>query len=250
MTELLNELRKHPEDVQILTLRKLIQDELRGSLFNTARVLCGYKDVNERTHGEVIAALEGDTPSKLIVMPRGSLKSSLGCVAYPIWRLLNDPNRAILIDSEVYTNSKNFIREIKAHIGSERFQLLVGDWRADPWNEAEVTVSTRTIPRKEASITASGVGAVKVGQHFTDIIGDDYNSGNNSATQEARAKVVTHYRMNRAILDPGGTYVIIGTRYAVDDLIGFVLEELGYDPSTGGPKRERVQGLLETGWAV
>ncbi len=73
MNEILSELRKHPEDVQLLALKKLIQDELKKSLFNTARVLCGYKDVNERTHGEVIGSLESTTPSKLIVMPRGSL---------------------------------------------------------------------------------------------------------------------------------------------------------------------------------
>jgi len=39
-----------------------------------------------------------------------------------------------------------------------------------------------------------------------------------------RKKVINHFKMNTAILEPDGTYVIVGTRYAVDDVIGFILE--------------------------
>ena len=200
----------------------------KADLYVFATEICDYQEVNLRTHGEMLDALESRTTRKLIVMPRGTFKSSLGTVAYSIWRLLNNPNERILIDSEVYTNSKNFLREIKAILQSQKFVDLFGDWRGSNWTENEITVSTRTKPYKEASITAGGIGTVKVGQHYSIIIGDDYNSGNNSETPEMRAKVIRHYQMNTSILEPTGTYAIIGTRYAVDDVIGFIMNnEIG-----------------------
>lgn len=128
-----------------------------------------------------------------------------------------------MIDSEVYTNSKNFVREIKGHIKSNKFMEVFGDWEGPLWSEGEIIVSTRTKVLKEASIIAAGIGTVKVGQHVDVIIGDDYNSGNNSETSEARAKVIKHFQMNQSILEPGGSYILIGTRYAIDDCYGWVL---------------------------
>ena len=68
------------------------------------------------------------------------------------------------------------------------------------------------------------MGAEKTGMHFDVIIMDDLNSASNSNTPEARAKVRDHYRMNHAILEPGGIMLVIGTRYAADDVIGFILD--------------------------
>jgi len=209
------ELEAHKEALRIL---------YKKSLYATAKHLCGYKDMTKHTHGHMIACLEADTPRKLIVLPRGTFKSSVGVVAYAIWKLLNNPNERILVDSEVYTNAANFIREIKGILLSEQFRELFGDWsEGRSWTEGELTIAARTQNYKEASITASGIGAVKVGQHYSIIIGDDLNSGNNSGTIEGRRKVLDHYKMNQAILEPEGTYVVIGTRYAVDDVIGSIL---------------------------
>lgn len=208
--------------------RDLLKQHFKGSLYSFAKNICEFKETNLKTHGEMIAALENPSPRKLIVMPRGTFKSSIGTVAYSVWRLINNPNERILIDSEVYTNSKNFLREIKAIFQSKKFVDLFGDWRGNNWTENEITVSTRTKSYKEASITAGGIGTVKVGQHYSVIIGDDYNSGNNSETPEMRSKVIRHYQLNTSILEPTGTYAIIGTRYAVDDIIGFIMKnEIG-----------------------
>lgn len=201
----------------------------RSDLYLTAKDLLGFKDVNWSTHGEIIECLEDDGPRKLICVPRGCLKSSLACVAYPIWRLINNHNRRILIDSELYTNSATFLREIKQHLLSEKFQALFGNWKTRVWNESEIIISARTKNLKEASITVGGIGTTKVGQHFDDIVGDDYNSPSNTNTPENASKVVNHYKYNLSILEPTGTYVLIGTRYSQNDLIGHVLEHEEHD---------------------
>lgn len=208
---------------QVEIARTSIKDLLLSDFFLFAKHGLGYKDLEWEVHKECVTALESDAKRKLIVMPRGSFKSSLGSVAYPIWRLLKDPNLTILLDSELYTNSKNLLREIKGHMASKRFITIFGQQAGDKWDEGEIILSTRTRNRKEASITVGGIETTKVGQHYDLIIGDDYNSASNSDTPEKCQKVLDHFRYNLNILNPGGEYVIIGTRYAELDVIGFLL---------------------------
>jgi hypothetical protein len=147
-----------------------------------AKDLLGYKDLRWDVHGQFVGVFESDAPRKLVVMPRGTFKSTLGSVAYPIWRLMRDPNLTILLDSELYSNSKNFIREIKGHLSGEKITELFGPQIGSKWDEGEIIIAPRSANRKEASITAGGVGTVKIGQHYDLIIGDDYNSPSNSET--------------------------------------------------------------------
>lgn len=209
-------------DAQVV--QGVLQEWYKQSLYLTARDLCGYKDINERTHGDCIRALESSSDRKLIVMPRGTFKTSLAVVAYPIWRILRDPNIRILLDSEVWTLSKNSLREIKAHIKNERFQTVFPGLHLSLDNQVEITVSNRTKPKKEPTITGSGIGAAKTGQHFDLIIADDLNSERNSVTPEMAQQVIDHYRMYTSLLDPGGTLVVIGTRYSELDLIEHILK--------------------------
>ena len=138
---------------------------------------------------------------------------------------MRNPNERILIDSEIFSNSRNFLREIKAHLKSPHFINIFGEWEGNIWTDSEIVISARTQAAKESSITCGGIETVKVGQHYSIIIGDDYNSGNNSMTAEGREKVIRHYQMNQSILDPDGTYVIIGTRYSELDVIGFIIDK-------------------------
>lgn len=208
--------------------KKKLRIKYRSSLYATAKVLLQFKDVNTETHGEIIEKLESSSQRKLICVPRGTLKSTIACVAYPIWRLNRDPNIRILIDSELYTNSSTFLREIKGHLSSSRVTSLFGGYRSRIWNESEVIIKQRTKILKEATITCSGIGATKVGQHYDVIIMDDMNSPNNTANPDQAQKVVTHYRMQTSILEPEGTLIVIGTRYSELDLIGHILSnELG-----------------------
>lgn len=227
-------------------LKELIQAAYKDSLYHTAQNLLGYKDITERTHISIVRALEATTKRKLICVPRGTFKSSLCSVAYPIWLLLNSPNLRILLDSEIYGNSKNFLREIKGHVQSEKFVRIFGDWTTNTWNESEIVISRRTKTLKEASITVSGIGAQKTGQHYDVIIGDDYNSPGNSGTPEGRQNVISHYQYNQSILELDGTYVLVATRYADDDLIGWVIKnELGFKTLDELKKIQNTKGVRE-----
>lgn len=224
----------------VQNMAQLAIERLRGrycnSLYRVATELLEFKDVNHETHGPIIGALESDTRRKLVCVPRGCLKSSLACVAFPIFLLLGNPNLRILIDSELFTNSKTFLREIKQHLEKPIFKEIFGSFKGSTWNESEIVIRQRVINRKEASVTIGGIGTTKVGQHYDVIIGDDYNSKDNSNSSENALKVVEHYKYNLSILEPNGVYAIIGTRYSELDVIGHVLaNELRIDgnPETG-----------------
>lgn len=213
------------------------------SLFYFSRECLGYKDLEIETHEKFIRVLESHATRKILVMPRGTFKSSLGSVAYPIWRLLRDPDLTILLDSELYSNSKNFIREIKGHLQSERLRQIFGDMVGTKWDEGEIIVKPRERNRKEASITAGGVGTTKVGQHYDLIIGDDYNSPQNSETPEKCQKVIGHVRYNLNILNPGGEYAFIGTRYAERDVLGFLLADILEERKLAEGKLQRTLAI-------
>lgn len=224
ISQFFNHVRRAKSGAQEKLLIEAQRELYRSSLYLTAKHLLGYSDITHQTHDEPIAVLESDAKRKLVVLPRGTFKTSVAVVAYAIWRILRNPNLRICIDSELFTNSKKTLREIAMHLTSNRMTDLFGDFKGDGiWNESELLINQRTLIRKEATFTCSGIGAQKTGQHYDIAILDDMNSPQNSNTKENREKVIQHYQYYTSILDPGGEIVIVGTRYHTDDLIGHVL---------------------------
>ena len=206
----------------------------RSKLYVLAKQGLEYKDLTKYTHQPIVDILESKTKKKLIVVPRGTFKSTLCSISYPIWLLINDPNHRILLDSELYTNSSKFLREIKGHLQSQHMTNLFGDFKNDSnWNESEITIRQRTKIYKESSITCSGIGAQKTSQHYSVIIADDMNSPDNSMNPELREKVINHFRLYVSLLEPNGTLVVVGTRYAMGDLIGHILDGINLDKDKG-----------------
>lgn len=210
---------------------RAIKRELYLSSFHQFTKNClGYKDLTPRVHRPITDALQDSTTKrKMICVPRGTFKSSIASVSYPLWCVVKKPNIRILLDSELFANSKNFLREIKGHIaGNEEFINHFGDLVGPLWNEAEIIVKTRTKALKEPTIACSGVEAGKTSQHYDLIIADDLSSYLNTRNPDLAKKTIDHYRLYKSLLEPDGEIVVIGTRYSELDIIGFIIEnELG-----------------------
>lgn len=222
-------------------LKEYQRKVFKESLYYTAKYALGMSDINWKTHGKTIEALEElefrqeGIANALVVMPRGSLKSSVCSVAFPVWRLCRNPNIRILIDSATYDLSTQIVGAIAQHLESTNLTSLFGTFKSkDDWSSKSITIAQRTKIFKESSVVASGVGSPKTGSHFDSIVCDDLNNEKNSATPELRAKVYAHYQMLYAILDPGGDMAVIATRYSADDIPGQILEkEIGDDHLPG-----------------
>lgn len=197
-------------------------------LFYYSKFILGL-DVVEPTHGEVCEFL-GDQNRRLILimMPRGSFKTTISTQAYATWRLVQDPNIRILLDSEVLQNSLNNLGVIKRILeGHPRFRSLFGDFTSKAWTQDHITVGKRTdLVKKEPSVTASSIETVQVGPHYDEIICDDLHSEKNSRSREQVAQVVEHFRLLFNLLEPGGRMVVIGTRWSEFDLYGQIMENL------------------------
>lgn len=231
------------EEMKALSAPDVLKGIYLNDFYSYAKDLLGYKDMNWATHGEAIETFEGESKRKILVLPRGTFKSSLACVAYPMWVLERNPNLTILLDSELYMNSRNFLREIKGHYNSDEYIKVFGKREGDRWTESEIVVSHRTNNIKEASITVGGIGTTKVGQHYDMIIGDDYNSNKNSDTVDKCQKVIDHVRYNLNILNPDGEYIFVGTRYAERDVIGWLLKDILNEPHLADGKM--ILSLME-----
>jgi predicted phage terminase large subunit-like protein len=171
----------------------------------------------------------------LILLPRGTFKSSIVTVGFTLQYILNDGNARILIDSETYGKAKNFLAEIKGHLeGNKKYREIFktihncypDDTRKDSsvrWTDAAVDLASRTIKKKEPSISCSGVDRSINGMHFDLIIEDDLHSEKNVTNKEQIKQVIDHRKLANSLLDPGMPKITIGTRWDFQDAYNDVL---------------------------
>ncbi len=174
---------------------------------------------------------------KLIMLARGTFKSSIVTKCLPIWLLWHNPNLRVMIDSEVLGNAKKYLTAIKDLIeNSEMLKLicvdeqgnyvLEGNYKmAGGWTDEQIVLKSRTkMGLKEPSIFCAGVDNAQTGMHPDVIIMDDLVSERNVGTAGQIEKVKDHYKFSLSLLEPGGLQVVIGTRYHMADLYGDLLE--------------------------
>ena len=192
--------------------------------------ICGFSDVDYKVHNIISDVIEKRQYKRMLfLLPRGSFKSSLVTISYSIQSIVKNPDIRILVDNEVFGNAVKFVGIIKNVFENNiKFRYLYGDFvpkKAEgKWTESQFTVKKRKKPLKEPTVTAGGIGATQVGMHYDLIIGDDLVSDQNILTKEQKEKVIAHYKLLFSLLDPDGILIIIGTRWAYDDLYGYILE--------------------------
>jgi len=166
----------------------------------------------------------------LYLLPRGHLKSTEITISYAIQRILNNPNIRILITNALLDNSKGFLREIKSHFEkNEKLRALYGDYQNsdEKWSESQIIVKKRTSFSKEPTVQVTSVDKSVVSQHYDLIIADDLVSRSSISTKEQRDGLVKYYKDLLDLLEPGGTLLVIGTRWHYDDLYGWLLRQTG-----------------------
>ena len=192
---------------------------------------------NNGTKDEVLSdQFDENRKQVLMLMPRGTFKSSLITIGFTLQYLLNDPNARILIDSETYGKAKNFLAEIKGHLeGNVKYRAIFkhiygvfpDDKKKDPsnrWTDAALDLACRTAAKKEPSISCSGIDRSINGMHFDLIIEDDLHSEKNVTNKEQIEQVIAHRRLALSLLDPGMPRITIGTRWDFMDAYSDILK--------------------------
>ena len=145
-------------------------------------------------HREIYENISDETQKRLLIASfRGSAKSTLVSLVYPLWRVAfkkPDEDLFIIIVSEAQGQSINFLNRIKYHLDrSKTFKLLFGDFgftTAKRWTQNDIILANG------ARIVALGTGqrirgAIEGDTRPNVIILDDIESELNAATAEARA---------------------------------------------------------------
>tara|TARA_R100000700_G_scaffold10306_1_gene14953 strand:- start:7127 stop:8494 length:1368 start_codon:yes stop_codon:yes gene_type:complete len=172
----------------------------------------------------VYSALADDDEKRvLIAAPRGTAKSTVTTLIYPLWRLAfkrSDEDLFIVIISESQAQSINFLSRIKYHLThSDNFRKTFGDMgpnTASRWTHTDVVLANGT------RIIAVGTGQRVRGFIEGDtrpnlIVVDDFESELNAFTPEARAK--NRKWMTEAVipsLSDDGKICMIGTVISED----------------------------------
>jgi predicted phage terminase large subunit-like protein len=170
-------------------------------------------------HREIYKNLSDDSIKRLLAASfRGSAKSTLVSLIYPMWRLAfkkEDEDLFIIIVSEAQGQSINFLNRIKYHLERSRtFRLLFGDFSqttAKRWTQNDIILANGT--RIVALGTGQRIrGAIEGDTRPNVIILDDIESELNAATPEARAG--NRMWITDAVipsLADGGRIIMIGT---------------------------------------
>lgn len=238
-----------PSDLSKLALQQ-IAIRCKTDLFFLAKEILGYDKMTKHTHQDLCdyttsvlpnppeVSVEGFDPRKnllLLLMPRGTFKSSVVTIGLTLQFILNEPNCRILLDSETFSKSKAFLREILGHLENnykyrEVFRAIHGMLpfesknKARLWTDSEIILPCRTRDRKEPTISCAGIDVTKNGMHYDIIIADDLHSEKNVTNKEQIQQVIDHYKFAFSLLDPGQPMVIIGTRWDYSDLYQHIID--------------------------
>lgn len=239
-------------DPRTLAFQK-IAPRCRNDLYFLCKEILNYDKMTPGAHQELCdyttsilpgheaPQSEGFDPRKnllLLLMPRGTFKSSVVTIGFTLQFFLNVPDGRVLIDSETFSKAKAFFREIKWHLENnesyrEVFRAIHGVFplttksKMELWTDSELTLGCRKQPKKEPSISCAGIDVTKNGMHYDLIICDDLHSDQNTTGLNAMERikdVIEHWRLLFSLLDPGRPLITIGTRWHMADLYQHIID--------------------------
>lgn len=225
----------------------LVRQRCRESLFVTASILCGFKDLTPRLHGYVAKWVEENIRSgrrrMMLVLPRGHLKSSIVTVAGSIWMVVNNPNVRILVVQASGTMAERFGELFDNIFHSAAFlhyfPEIVPD-RPKRWNKSEMEVN-RTGIFQEATITLAGINTKVVGGHYDVQLLDDLLEETTAESDSENERVIRWLKnADPLFVIPGrGVQIIVGTRWRKDDVIQYVKDNTGYEILEAGCRKDK-----------
>ena len=215
----------------------------KRSLYFLARGILGKDYMQKHVHMDFCDFLEAPLvdgkKDKLVVLPRSFLKSTTGCIAYPLWEAIKNPNIRILIVCNIIDNAMNHLRQIKSIVESNEtfrrsYPEIIPNIKKVRWSDHSVELK-RDIAYGEGTFEAAGLGQNIVSRHYDMIIMDDILTGTkDSVTRDELApsqleieRAIGWYKLAVSLLDTPseGRMLYQGTRWALHDVIDYILNE-------------------------
>jgi len=172
-----------------------------------------------------------------LFIPRGHFKSSLITEAASAWEIIRWPNIRIRITNAIAAKAEDFMHSIRNIFDDNPLmeflypEFYVSRPNVQPrWSETEMVSPARTRKFREATVEAGGVGGASEGHHYDLHLVDDL-IGLKSLTsmQAASAEMIKarnwFWASEKSLLVSmrDSRVVVIGTRYAEDDVYSDIL---------------------------
>ena len=194
------------------------------------RYLCtevlGYKRWSS-FHDDLATFMAAPGRNKLVLEPRGHQKTSAISIAWNIQRALVNHDHTATVISATWNLSRGILREIQGLLttGSDlpkyfgAFKTRDTYWTREGFNIAQKK------DKKNPSFFSGGVDTGKTGSHCDLLLFDDIVAPENVTTKDQIQKTISAYRDCLPLLNPGGKIVMVGTRYAIGDIYGMIMEQ-------------------------
>ena len=232
---LLAQLSKLPEHQKVTILRDL---ERREQILEKEKAQNTFMGFVERTwpdfiggrHHKIMAraferVVSGECKRLIINMPPRHTKSEFASYLLPAWFLGKYPNKKVIQSSNTGELAVGFGRKVRNLVDSETYKSIFPNLELQQDSKAAGRWNTS----KGGDYFAIGVGGTVTGKGADLLIIDDPHSEQEAALAASNPEVfdkVTEWYTSgpRQRLQPGGSIIIVMTRWAQRDLTGQVLK--------------------------
>jgi len=161
---------------------------------------------------------------KLLLAPRGSYKSTI-LQGYCVRRILRDPNVRILYGMLNDRIAEDKSAAVRACLTNPNLEALFGKQIEGPSDVNGWTVCSRTRHNlQEPTFRTFTTNAPATGGHFEVVIVDD-PIDEEWCSEDMMARAKRAIRQVFPLVEQGGVFILVGTRYSEDDVFGEALSE-------------------------
>jgi predicted phage terminase large subunit-like protein len=165
----------------------------------------------------------------IVLEPRGHAKTTWGNQILMSWLISKKPNLRIGLISNTALQARAFSRAVKNTLEMNEYQHEVfGNLTgSSKWSDVEwIRKGSSLHGTPYLSMYAQGAGGAIISKRFDLILCDDILDKDNAATPEQRQKLNEWFWMTlKPCLVPGGSIIVLGTRWAEGDLYQELIEE-------------------------
>jgi predicted phage terminase large subunit-like protein len=208
-----------------------LKAQCNSDLYFFLKFAFGFPDLKPELHGQFAKYVSNPYKLfKLIVGPRGHLKTSVCTIGFAAWRALKDPNIRILITANTATNAEHMIRTIKGTV--EKNEILRWLYQEElptsncKWTEKELEFN-RSASWPESTIESLGRGGTVTSRHYDILIEDDLLApeDNQSISADMVKTCIDYHKYATGLrISSTSEQVISANRWLYDDYVAYLME--------------------------
>jgi len=238
MSDLLPDLSSMSQEERLLFLKKLELKKVQLESARNSRDSFGnfvkniWPDFIEGRHHKIISkkleAIRDGKISRLIVnMPPRHTKSEFASYLFPAWMMGNNPKLKIIQTTHTAELAYRFGRKVRNLMNENEFKSVFPDTEL----RADSQAAGRWETNHGGEYFAAGVGGSITGRGADLLIIDDPHSEQDALSKTAMENAWEWYTSGpRQRLQPGGSIVVVMTRWSEDDLTERLIEAQAKDP--------------------